>query len=93
MRTHDGPVDLDQSRHRWETISRHLAHASWKEARSPRQFNVEKIVNVLGALDLFVTALGAQGGAEPLADQLGADVIRAKEVAVRGIFESKPIII
>jgi hypothetical protein len=65
-------------RDRWNSISRHVAHASWKEATSPRVFNVDKIVNVVGALDRFTGALGAAVDRERLAVQLANQNQRAK---------------
>lgn len=74
-------------RDRWDTISRHLAHASWKEAKSPRQFNVDKIVNVVGAFDRFADALAVEGSGEQLAEELVTQIDRAKAVTSEGVRE------
>jgi hypothetical protein len=81
----DNPELHELIRDRWDSISRHLAHASWKEATSPRVFKVDKIVNVLGAFDRFAGALGAAADGELMAGQLEVQIQRAKAVAAEGV--------
>jgi hypothetical protein len=80
-RLEDDDPDLHELMNdRWKSISRHLAHASWQEAKSPRSFNVEKIANVVAGLERFRDALIRDGGPgrKELADSLASALIQAK---------------
>jgi hypothetical protein len=76
---------------RWDSISRHLAHLSFKEAKNPRQFNLDKIVNVADALDRFATALRLESADSQLGERLTRQVHLTKTIAAQGVRERTPV--